>query len=671
MTESKSIIQKEGIEEQDMDLEAPFQVDGIPMQFQINQDSVFLEWKNINFFVPSKSKSNQQKAKQQNLERSLLKYDQADNQDKVVRLLKEDTTNEIDIEINLNKNNRKEVDSGSIIHREDIQLKNGKTMKRVVRDCSGYAAPGEILAIMGPSGSGKTSLLNILSQRSNLSQACLVEGVLQANKRDLKKSDFGKFGAFVQQDDVLLITFTPRQLLTFAAQMRTNLDKDMITKRVDNIIKRLRLHSCQNTYVGGLLMKGLSGGEKKRTSIGYELITNPNLLILDEPTSGLDSSTALQIIKLVKQEAKRGMTVICTIHQPSSEIYNLFNRVLVLSDGQSIFNGEARSIKQYFEGFGVHFPRFTNPADFLIRMAIDPTLIRKDLTAESLHQQLSMIGEERNITFGHQLKHLLKRQYKYLIRNPRTFYGCLFISVFMIILQSALFHDIGEKTLSLTDEKQNYRTMANWAGYVFFGVSDPFISIGMAQILQIPLLNPVYYREKASGFYSVHAYYLAVFITSLTMLIFYPFIVGFGVFYFIKPMNQSANNLFRYIAVLVMEALIGSSYGFMMGCIFDNDQTGIIMMMYTVIVFDMGAGVFTNLKNANFVIKFLSYISPFRYANELLLNRLLDQNPSKDFVLNYYTYTYGEGTCFAVLASFVVLFFIVGWISLYLKSRNI
>ncbi|CDW71880.1 abc transporter family protein [Stylonychia lemnae] len=632
---------------------------------QFEQEKIFIEWKNINFYVPAKSKSKFQTSKEES------KFRDLEESGKQEVLLKDEDKNHHLVE-------------------EYVQVK-GRNMKRILKDCTGHACPGEILAIMGPSGSGKTSLLNILSQRQNLSYGSSIDGNLQANKREIEKSDFGKFGAFVQQDDVLLMTFTPFQLLTFAAKMRTNLAIEKQKSRVEDIIKRLRLQSCQNTYVGGILMKGLSGGEKKRTSIGYELITNPNLLILDEPTSGLDSSTALQIIQLLKRETQRGMTVICTIHQPSSAIYNLFNRILALSDGYTVFNGQASEIQQYFQNIGVKFPKFTNPADFLIRLAIDPSLIRKDLSAESLQNQavnsysipdkyqhqtglnrrFSVIGIDRKITFQQQLSYLLIRQFTYLLRNPRTVYGCLFISIFMIILQSALFHDIGQKQLSLTDYDANYRTLGNWAGFVFFGVSDPFISIGMAQILQIPLLNPVYYREKASGLYSVHAYYLSVFISSITMLLFYPFIVGFGTFYFIKPMNQSADNLFRWILVLLMETLIGSSYGFMMGCIFDSDQTGIIMMMYTVIIYDMGAGVFTNLKNANFVIKFLSYISPFRYANEIQLRRLLDTNPAKDIALEYYTYTYGEGTCYAVLASFIVIFFLVGYAALYYKSRSI
>ena len=92
----------------------------------------------------------------------------------------------------------------------------------------------------------------------------------------------------------------------------------------------LQLEKCRDTRIGGLAIKGLSGGERKRTSIGYELITDPNLILLDEPTSGLDSSTAVRIISLLKKEAERGMTIIATIHQPSSDIFHLFDNLIVL-----------------------------------------------------------------------------------------------------------------------------------------------------------------------------------------------------------------------------------------------------------------------------------------------------------------------------------------------------
>lgn len=103
------------------------------------------------------------------------------------------------------------------------------------------------------------------------------------------------------------------------------------------MIDRLSLGSCRDTKIGGFTIKSISGGERKRTCIGVELITEPNLILLDEPTSGLDSSTAVRIVKMLKKEASKGMTVIATIHQPSGELFGLFDRLMVLQDGFTMF----------------------------------------------------------------------------------------------------------------------------------------------------------------------------------------------------------------------------------------------------------------------------------------------------------------------------------------------
>ena len=176
--------------------------------------------------------------------------------------------------------------------------------KVVLHGLTGFAKPGKIMAIMGASGCGKTSLLNIFGQRLGLSQGSKMSGEVRCNNKLMKKNDFGKFGAFVQQDDMLLETFTPKECLKFAAKLRTTLCKEDMEYKVEDILTRLGLQHCKNTMVGGMLFKGLSGGERKRTSIGYELITDPNLLLLDEPTSGLDSKTALKIVKILQKEAR-------------------------------------------------------------------------------------------------------------------------------------------------------------------------------------------------------------------------------------------------------------------------------------------------------------------------------------------------------------------------------
>ena len=146
---------------------------------------------------------------------------------------------------------------------------------------------------------------------------------------------------------------TPRELLKFACEMRTDYSEEKTARVVNQIIERLGLKACADQRVGGWMFRGISGGERKRTSIGYELITEPSLLLLDEPTSGLDSSTALRIIDVLRTQAKRGMSVMATIHQPSSEIFFRFDRVILLSEGYTIYNGPPNRVKEYFENLGL------------------------------------------------------------------------------------------------------------------------------------------------------------------------------------------------------------------------------------------------------------------------------------------------------------------------------
>lgn len=137
-------------------------------------------------------------------------------------------------------------------------------------------------------------------------------------------------------------------------------------KRVNDIITELRLQKCSNTKIGGALIKGVSGGERKRAAIGVELITDPMLIFLDEPTTGLDSYIAINVVETMKELALSGRTVISTINQPSSEIFETLDKLMLMSLGRIIYFNEAKYAVDYFTNINYPCPEMTNPADYFM-----------------------------------------------------------------------------------------------------------------------------------------------------------------------------------------------------------------------------------------------------------------------------------------------------------------
>ena len=193
--------------------------------------------------------------------------------------------------------------------------------------------------IMGASGAGKTSLLNILSDRVSVKSNDKLSGKKFINDTmECDQDNFGKLSGYVMQDDILYQHFSPMEALTFAANMKLgHLTQDERDEKVKTLLHELGLEGCKDTVIGSIMQKTISGGERKRTAIGVELITDPSLILLDEPTSGLDSFKALTIVKLIKKLARQGKTVISTIHQPSSEAFLEFDRLLLMSDGYCVY----------------------------------------------------------------------------------------------------------------------------------------------------------------------------------------------------------------------------------------------------------------------------------------------------------------------------------------------
>lgn len=296
--------------------------------------------------------------------------------------------------------------------------------RAVITNQSGTAVPGRLVALMGPSGCGKTTLLNILAGRRRAMppfvDGCVeyvsardgvtlnridgatsagatmktvtsaaIANVKSAASASAASNAYGRFGikrikrkiGFVTQDEVLTETLTVEETMVFSALLKLPhaLPRREKLARATVVMEELGLGDVKRTIVGGEDRRGVSGGERKRVSIGIELLTNPSVLYLDEPTSGLDSTIALQLVHTLKMLAKGGRTVITSIHQPSSRCFAAFDDVSLMTRGRCIYNGVADGMIEYFETLGAKIPVGTNVAEFVLDLANDVGDVGVDL----------------------------------------------------------------------------------------------------------------------------------------------------------------------------------------------------------------------------------------------------------------------------------------------------
>lgn len=224
---------------------------------------------------------------------------------------------------------------------------------------------------MGPSGSGKTTLLNMLASRpvpsSTIDSTCTV----LVNGSKSSKSTFRSLSRFVEQEDALIGSLTVRETLTFASRLSStnSLSKRERIARIDGLLDSFGLRDQADTLIGTPIRKGLSGGQKRRVGVASQLITAPKILFLDEPTSGLDSAASWEVMNYLRGVAKRnGLIVIASIHQPSTATFNLFDKLLLLSQGKTHFFGGVTEVEQYYTGIGYALPMHVNPAEYLLEL---------------------------------------------------------------------------------------------------------------------------------------------------------------------------------------------------------------------------------------------------------------------------------------------------------------
>ncbi|KAI8006143.1 ABC transporter G family member 1 [Camellia lanceoleosa] len=242
---------------------------------------------------------------------------------------------------------------------------NATGTKILLNEISGEARDGEILAVLGASGSGKSTLIDALAKR--IAKGSL-KGTVTLNGEALKSRLLKVISAYVMQDDLLFPMLTVEETLVFAAEFRLprTLSKSKKKMRVQALIDQLGLGNAAKTVIGDEGHRGVSGGERRRVSIGIDIIHDPIILFLDEPTSGLDSTSAFMVVKVLQRIAQTGSIVMMSIHQPSYRILGLVDRLILLSRGQTVFSGSPMDLPSFFSDFGHPMPENENRTEFAL-----------------------------------------------------------------------------------------------------------------------------------------------------------------------------------------------------------------------------------------------------------------------------------------------------------------
>ncbi|KAH9676012.1 ABC transporter G family member 14 [Citrus sinensis] len=476
----------------------------------------------------------------------------------------------------------------------------GDKEKTILKGITGMVCPGELLAMLGPSGSGKTTLLSALGGRLHGK----LTGKITYNDQPFSGSIKRRTG-FVAQNDILYPHLTVTETLLFTALLRlpNSLTYTEKYQHVEQVIAELGLTRCRNSMIGGPLVRGISGGEKKRVSIAQEMLINPCLLLLDEPTSGLDSTTAQRILTTIKRLANSGRTIITTIHQPSSRLYHMFDKVVLLSEGSLIYNGPASTALEYFSSIGFSTSVTVNPADLLL-----------DLANENGRK-----AEQWSTSWWHQFKVLLQRGVR-----ERRFEAFNKLRIFQVISVAVLGGLLWWHTPTSHIEDRV-------ALLFFFSVFWGFYPLYNA-VFTFPQERTMLIKERSSGMYRLSSYFLARTFGDLPLELALPTAFVFIIYWMGGLKADSVTFILSLLAVLY-SVLVAQGLGLAIGAILMDVKQATTLASVTTLVFLMAGGYYVQ-QIPPFII-WLKYLSYSYYCYKMLLGIQYDDD-------DYYECSKGE-----------------------------
>lgn len=483
---------------------------------------------------------------------------------------------------------------------------------QLLRDVTGAFRPGVLTALMGVSGAGKTTLMDVLAGRKT---GGYIEGDIRISGFPKKQETFARISGYCEQSDIHSPQVTVRESLIFSAFLRLpkEVSKEEKMIFVDEVMELVEMDNLKDAIVGLPGITGLSTEQRKRLTIAVELVANPSIIFMDEPTSGLDARAAAIVMRTVRNTVDTGRTVVCTIHQPSIDIFEAFDELLLMKrGGQVIYSGplgrNSHKIIEYFEAIP-QVPKIKekyNPATWMLEVSSIAAEIRLEMDfaeyykSSSLYQRNKALVKElstpppgaKDLYFLTQYSQSIWGQFKSCIwkqwwtywRSPDYNLVRFSFTLAAALLVGTIFWKVGTKR-----ENTNDLTMiigAMYAAVLFVGINNcstvqPIVAVE----------RTVFYRERAAGMYSAMPYAMAQVVAEIPYVFvqtaYYSLIV-----YALVSFQWTAAKFFWFFFVSFFSFLYFTYYGMMTVSITPNHQVASIFAAAFYAVFNLFSGFF-------------------------------------------------------------------------------
>ncbi|XP_024960709.1 ABC transporter G family member 10 isoform X2 [Cynara cardunculus var. scolymus] len=536
-----------------------------------------------------------------------------------------------------------------------------KSPKFILNDVSCEARPGDLTAVAGPSGAGKTTLLEILAGNITSGQ---VSGHVLINNHPINTKRFRRLAGYVTQDDALFPSLTVEETLMYSAFLRLRCGRKEAVDRVKILINELGLERVSSSRIGEGSNHGISGGERRRVSIGVELVHDPAVILIDEPTSGLDSGSAFGVVSLLKSmAANRGKTIMLTIHQPGFRILELFDRLVLLSNGFVLHNGSLKSLEHRLKVSGHCIPPRVNVLEFAIDVTTTLIIPTPKTAIEALeNHEKPETQREFPYTNSHfeEVRILSKRFFKNIFRTKQLFLTRIIQAILSGLILGTIFVNMST----------NKGKLALQARLGFFAFTLTFLLSSSTEGLPIFLQERrILMRETSRGAYRVSSYVIS------NTLIFLPFLLMIGILYTIPVywlvgLRPEIERFFYFGLVVWMVILMSNSFTACFSALVPNFIMGTSVISGLMGCFFLFSGYFIAKDSIPKYWIFMHYMSLFKYPfecfmiNEMYGDGFLEQQDIKE------TQKWSNlGVMLGFIIGYRLLCFFILWFRCH-KTRN-